>query len=404
MNPSDMFNEFDSMSINDLLPESFEQMDGNNGTGSVSSSFSESYDELPIYRSLDVMSSNVLGYDSMSGIDMVYEPPTLRRGSNSSVESKVGIDSNDLFSALDLEFTNTSLPCVSDPLGGIATTTSVEVVKTLGALTSAISSFLSSRGVHFVHCELSSLWKCQLTNFVDSCKFNIQIYSHDEVKRGDDESATYSIEFLRINGCSILFSKEFQQFKLTQSETKTEDEQPIHSSSADVSHLSPLDLSKGQDALKCFVDWASVDEKEAITAATGLFNNDGVNFPLIDSMMRTSGDSNQISEEGILCMTLLASICAQIKQQQEQCSTVKFSSISLLSILHLLLETKNEIKTSRKNKECFQPLLEVLSTLINSLVPATARLTAVSARNRSRVTPFERDTAVQMMEMIDACA
>jgi hypothetical protein len=400
MNPSDLFDEFNSMTLDDFLPESLplEQ----EGSASVASSYSDSFDELPIYRSLDVMSSHVTGLDSLSGIDMVYEPPALLRGSGSSVGSKVSVGQDDIFSALEFEFTNTSLPCITDPLGGIATT-SIVIVSTLGALSSVIKTFLSCRNVHYDHCELSYLWKCQMTNFVDTCKFNIQIYSHDEEVQIDDESATYSVEFLRISGCSMLFSEEFREFKSSQNkDASMEKEQTARLE--DVSDLAPLDLSKGQDALKSFVDWVSTDESEAVSAVIGIFDGNGSESPLLSSMRRNSGRSKQISEEVILSMTLLASICAQFKQKQESSSLACCSVLPLLSVVHLLTQTKENVIEATNSENVCRPLLDVLSTLIDSLIPATARLTAVSSRSRIRISSFERETASQMMSIINACA
>lgn len=407
MNPSDLFDDFDCMTLDDFLPETHSlplshtitHPQSQQEAGSVASSFSDySYDELPIYRCLDVM-SEATGLDSLSGsgLDRVFEPPSLLRGSGSSVGSQ---SSPDLFSALELEFSHTTLPRVCDPLGGIAAT-SLVIVSTLTALSSGIKTFLASRGVHHEHCELSYLWKCQMTNFVDSCKFNIQIYSHDE--EAEDAEATYSVEFLRISGCSRLFSKEFREYKSSQNDLSTEKEQSVQP--RDVSDLAPLDLSNGQEALKAFVDWVSTDESEAVSAVIGFFVGGGAESPLVNSMMRSSGKSKQINEEVILSMTLLASICAQFKQKQEKSSSAPASALPLLSVVHLLARTKESIKVlPNSNKDSCRPLLDVLSTLIDSLTPATARLTAVSSHSRSQISAFERETASQMMSLIEACA
>ena len=404
MNPFDLtFDEFNSNDIifDDILQQEEEEesiiikLEKDEFSYERSeSSFSESFDDMPVYRSLDVMPSQVMECDSKSGIDMVYEPPMLMRGSSSSVESKV-VD--DLFANLEMEFTNTSIPCVSDVLGGVATT-SVEIESSLAAISSSIVQFLQSRGIHNEYCELSSLWRCQKTDFVDDCKFNIQVYIHGSEPKNIDEVDTYTIEFLRISGSPLLFSKEFHTFKSTdiaQPETVI----------SNISSLAPIDLSKSQEALKSFLDWASSAESDAVSAVTGIFKSIESNCPLLEVMTQQSECQERMSEEGILAMTLMASICAQFKQYQEKTTSVKSSSsLPLLSMLHLLLQTKMKVQQTWNEESCKSALLQVLSTLIDSLIPATARLTAATSRYRSTVSPFERDTASQMMEMVEACA
>jgi hypothetical protein len=208
-----------------------------------------------------------------------------------------------------------------------------------------------------------------------------------------------------------MFSAEFQKFKVAESPSDLSSQNLPTLLLSDVSELAPvMDISKSQDVLKAMLDWVATNEAEAVGAVMGLFSGvNGSDGDIMSSLLKLvanhSGATDQLSEEGVLAMTLLASLCAQFKQKQEgQHPVNSSSSLPLLSLLHLLLQTKKEIQCSSHIQPFMSTFLDVLTTLINSLIPATARLTAVTSRHRTNVSQFERDTAVQMMDMIEACS
>jgi hypothetical protein len=259
-------------------------------------------------------------------------------------------------------------------------------------------AFLKSRGVHFEHCDLSSLWRCELTDFVDSCKFNIQVYSKNE-------DAEHTVEFLRLSGSSLLFSTEFQKFKCTnccpKKATENDDITPVVDVS-DVSSLTPVEMPLLQKALDSFVGWASTDPAEATRAVCGLFSSKECSeskskSPLV-CLTKCCGD--QMSSEAVMVMTLLGTICTKYKQQYEQ-NITSSSQLPLLSLLNLLVQTKRDADSTNL------PLLAVLTTLINSLKPALNSLTSCqekdSSTSTSSATVCEQSSAVNLLDLLSSC-
>jgi hypothetical protein len=282
------------------------------------------------------------------------------------------------------------MPCQSDLLCGV-TQTSVVVVTGLAALTSSLASFLQTRGVQHEHCEASCLWRCEVTDFVHSCKFHVQVYcEEDEQQQGEVDGVTeYTVEFLRISGCPLLFSAQFQAF-VSEQQQEQEGQASGGSTSVDVdvSGLAPKAMVAPQQALESFVSWAAADPAEATRAVCGLLAGQSQGQGASSSL--TSSD--QLSPEGILVMTLLGTLCMQHKEEDTAVAAgngdVSSSSLPMLSLLRQLLRTRDE-------NDLHPTSCAVLSALVDSLVPATARLTADS----SRATPCEREAAVQLMEI-----
>lgn len=453
MNPSDTFESFDMNNFDDFLAR--ESLEEEANTGSNASSYSDSFDMMPVYRSLDVMMpADLMHMDSQrqSGLDMVFEAPVLSRHHQDHTKETVTVPPqapvDDLFAQLEADLAHTSLPsCHKDsetqPLGGIALSTSVEMKQSLSALTTTILSFLKSRGVHFDHCEMSSQFKCGVTDFVDSCKFQIQIYSSSPSLEKDQ--GAFTVEFLRISGSSLLFSEEFQHFKSKQqspaanSVTTSTDDVVL----SDVTHLAAattalkktesegtegtgVQTQSQQAALESFVSWAGRDPAEATRAVCGLFSDhsgsgsgkkkvtndeEAALSPLLQmtSSSSSSAAGDQLSSEGILVMTLLGALCMHFKQQEEDtddkeekestaASSVSTSALPLLSLLHLLLQTRRLHSISSGSSSPSSPLQAVLTTLIDSLTPASDKL--ANSTDGSVVSACERQSARHLMARI----
>ena len=430
MNPSDTFESFDMNNFDDFLARESLEEEINTSGSNCSSSFSDSFDMMPVYRSLDVMMpADLMHMESQrqTGLDMVFEAPVLSRSREHEAGSvSVSVPAvqpqpvDDLFAQLEADLAHTSLPsCHQDSdtqqLGGIAFSTSLETNQSLSALSTTILNFLKSRGVHFEHCELSSQWKCEMTDFVDSCKFRIQVYS--SAPSFEEKQEAFTVEFLRTSGSSLLFSKEFQHFKSSEQSTRVVDGVTGSTCTqakakevvlSDVSHLSPVvekSMNEGagagagtgtqsasqQAALESFVKWASSDPAEATRAVCGLFNTGGkedtaaaVLSPLLQiTSSSCATGSDQLSSEGILVMTLLGALCMQFKHQEtgterteiEQSTATpgpSSSALPLLSLLHLLLQTRRVHSLEAGSSS--SALQAVLSALIESLTPASSRL------------------------------
>jgi hypothetical protein len=393
MDPSDTFETFDMTTLDDFLArDSFEDEGSALNLGqSAGSSFSDSFDQLPVYRSLDVMADDDFAQlQSLSGIDKVYEAPVsvsvpmpmpVLSRQKTAPTSSGGAMEDDLFAQLDADLAHLSVPCQSDLLGGMASVTSVVVVASdLEELSASVFSFLESRGVEHVHCASSGLWRCELTDFVDSCKFHVQVYcDEDDVLEGCVE---YTVEFLRISGCSLLFSAQFQSFKASQQQ---QGKREVHVELSDVSSLAQLDLFSSQDALESLVGWVSADQATAVSAVAGLFSTSGTS-----SIPLSLTSDGQLSAEGITVMTLLGTLCMHFKDAEVESTSASPSSSSLpmLSLLCLLLQLRGQ-------NDLHPTTHTVLSTLVDSLVPATVRLTV-----NSHVSACERAMAVQMMEQL----
>lgn len=388
MNPSDIFETFDMNTFDDFLARgSFEDEDVSNSSGS---SFSDSFELMPIYRSLDVMAPEDLLLDSLCGIDKVFEPPMLSRQSRTS-ERAAAAPVDDLFALLAADVAHSCVPCVGDLLEGLAQT-SVVVVCGLEALSVAMASFLSGRGIQHEHCAATSLWKCELTDFVGTCKFRVQVYREEEAEAELEGCVEYTVEFLRTSGCSLLFSSQFQSYKASQQQQQQQEADFVVSCSlapelSDVSALAPLDLSSSQCALESLVDWAGADSAQVIGAVSGLLSGQKGAVALM-----TMTCSDQLSPEGILVMTLLGTLCMQCTSTSTSSPPPSSSSSSLpmLSLLRLLLQLRAQLDLHRTSRT-------VLTALVDSLVPATARL-ALAAPSSQAVSACEREAAVQLME------
>jgi hypothetical protein len=361
-----------------LQRESFED-EGASHSHSAGSSFSDSFDQMPVYRSLDVMPEDDLSLQSLSGIDKVFEVPVLSRQprSGSVVNNAAPID---LFAQLDADLAHSSVPSQSDLLGGMASVTSVVVVASgLEELSAIVTAFLQAREVHHEHCAASGLWKCELTDFVDSCKFHIQIYCDEESCSESLEGCVkYTVEFLRVAGCALLFSSQFQSFKVQQEEKVMQQKEER----CDVSCLAPLDLTQAQSALESLVGWVSADQAVAVGAISALFSGQSASS-------LTSG--GQLSEEGLAVMTLLGTLCMQFKEAEAAAvarPSCAGSALPMLSLMRLLLQLRGQ-------NDLHSTTHAVLTALVDSLVPATARLTASSQASAS-----ERQAAVDIMEQL----
>mmetsp|Transcript_12762 Transcript_12762/g.20782 ORF Transcript_12762/g.20782 Transcript_12762/m.20782 type:complete len:380 (-) Transcript_12762:2916-4055(-) len=379
MDPSDTFENFDMTTFDDFLQrESFEEEGGASYTHSAGSSFSDSFDQMPVYRSLDVMPEEDFSQlQSLSGIDKVFEVPVLSRQprSGSVQHSAAPID---LFAQLDADLAHTSVPSQSDLLGGKASVTSVVVVASgLEELSATVMAFLQARDVHHEHCASSGLWKCELTDFVDSCKFHIQVYC-DEDSSSLEGCVEYTVEFLRVAGCALLFSSQFQSFKAQQQEKEVEQK----AERCDVSCLAPLDLTQAQGALESLVGWVSSDQAAAVGAISGLFSGQSA------ASLTTGG---QLNEEGLAVMTLLGTLCMQFMEAEAStvsCPSRAGSALPMLSLLRLLLQLRGQ-------NDLHSTTHAVLTALVDSLVPATARLTA-----SSHASACVRKAAVEIMEQL----
>ena len=306
-------------------------------------------------------------------MDKVYEPPVLSRQGPSALPGQemrhLMSPCDDLFAMLDVELAHTSLPSVDDRFCGIATT-SFRMNGCLEDVSSIINDFLSSRGVHYDHFNHSSLWKCEVTNMIESCKFQIQLYSKsdDIIDNGED----YVVEFLRVSGSSLLFSAQYQHFKSENAaDCEPRDPSPLLS---DVSELTNMETEKAQVALEEFVNWVSNDQSEAIQAVCGMYSK--------TSFGAAAGD--QLNSEEIMVMTLLGSTCMQCKEEKNNGITCPLPMLSLMNLL-MRSRAENELHKTRHS---------VLSAMVDSLIPATARLTA-----NSNVSKCVRETAIQMMDI-----
>lgn len=373
---SDSFETFDMSTFDDFLArESLEEElearrsdSMSNASSSFSDMYSETFSDIPVYRSLDVMPSEVMPMESQSGIDMVYEPPSLvrekpaRRGL-SKVE-------DDLFATLEEENKFTDLPCTTDVLEGLAVT-SITVTMTRSAIAEAILAFLNGRNVCFEYSEMSSSWKCEMTDGIDVCKFSIQIYSQPQ--------SGFSVEFLRQAGSPLLFSKEFRDFKHSYLNSSP-DTDNIIVGTLPGAIKPPIDMSVSQSTLASLVAYSAVAPEEAAAAVCGILSPSSSDIPHLNKSDLLSGDA--LSPEGIMVMTLLGSMCVQFKDSAQCDGDVPVmpskSMMSLLSLLRLLLLVRDQQQQS-------STLRTVLATLIDSLVPATARVasqdkTALGAR------------------------
>jgi hypothetical protein len=405
---------FDDFLIRDSLEEAHDQAGIDFGQGLISGSksdsppMSNSYDELPVFRSMEVMGNNVTIMDDLSGsgVDKVFEAfeapvfPMCKGhvGVGNEVEVKrvevevkrveVEVEKcpvDDLFAQLNEDFAHTSVPCQSDLLGGLASVTSVGIVASgLEELSALMSDFLSSCDVQYEHCAMSGLWKCEMTDYINTCRFHIQAYCDcDEVSV--EGCVEYTVEFLRMSGCTFLFSKQFQNFKSSRQEhMENVVNEGFKMDICEVNELKPLSVEVSHAALQAVTAWAEVDRASAVGAVTGIYSAHTSTCALF-----SIDNTDKLSTEGILVMTLLGTLCMKFSanDQDHMVNGHASSSLPMLSLLHLLLKirTRNDLHSTTHM---------VLNALVDSLVPATARLTA-----NSNISACERYSAMHMMEI-----
>lgn len=385
--------EMDATTFEDILTR--DSLDDDRHSDSSCSSISNTYEELPVYRSLDVMHDDFTRLQSLSGIDKVFEAPTLSRQPRVTAKQPTSIvDPVDtLFDQLNTDMMHSFVPCHSDVLGGVSKSTSVVVLANgLDEVSHSVLQCLRANGVHFDHFEASGLWKCELTDFVDSCRFHIQVYIGDDDKVDGmlKEHNEYTVEFLRMSGCTRLFSEQFRRFKSSQHQSGEVKENLVGAEMRlernGLENSVSLNVEVSQAALEALTGWAIVDRESAVAAVVGICSDQSFSSTLLCS--------DQLSTEGVMVMTLLGTLCMQFKESEDAVGSTPglgvatgTSGLPMLSLLHLLLQIRgrNELHASTQ---------KILTAMINSLVPATARLTA-----NSQVSTCIRETAVHMMEI-----
>lgn len=396
MNNRDVFESFDMNELDDMLikEEDGEKSDQSSASSYTSTSSYSFMDMLPVYRSMDVLPDVIpqefaCSHMFESSVECP-EPPLLQKEfveppllSSESIKKNMFQSQpepvDDLFALLNEELAHHSLPCREVEVCGLART-SVEILETnVESIISSVLLFLQAQeGLHFDHIEKCSLWKCEMTNFVDSCKYHIQIYSCP-----DDESK-FVVEFLRISGCSLLFSSQYQSFK---SQTEGAPMKLPLCSVSDVSSLAPNDRMKSQKALEAFVNWVASGQSEATEAVCGLYANTSMGAKKVTGEGISKECDKQLNPEEIMVMTLLGATCLQYKQESSGGGGREKNQLPMLSLLHLLLH-------SRAEKDPTSTSYMVLTALVDALLPPTARLTACSHSNKC-----VKETAIQLMEM-----
>lgn len=365
MNFSDnnSFETFESFEMDNFFRESLDDV------ASKGSSFSESFDDIiPVYRSLDVMPNEMMFFESQTGLDKVYEPPTLSRSSR--IHDDVGLSSDflcdvDLFSMLETELQPSGIPHEDMELCGISATTSFTLHISVESVTSEIISFLESRHIHFDFAPHCLTWKCESKNSSESCKFRVQVYA-------TALASEFTVEFLRLSGSPLLFSNFFRTIKsqlLTPSEAVTE---VVVTQKLEA--VVPADVSDTQKSVEAIVSWASSDLPEATRVVSNLLSN---------SALWTSPTPDVLGPVDIMTLTLLGSICVKCKEEQ----SVTVDQLPMLSLLDLLLK-------ARASAPRGSVMHSVLSTLIDSLIPMTARLSL-----SQQASDVVRETATSLMEM-----
>lgn len=365
MNPFDSFDSFDMNSLNDFVDE--ERVDESDSTFS--------FDQLPVYRSIDVLqmgSSDFLGVPSQLG--EVYEPiqqqqqqqqvfmdkPQLSRNPSSRGFSsqqcwQSSLPGDDLFTQLDTEMNRRlAVPCEEEEIGGVSVT-SFHVQMSLESLSASLLSFLNAKDIHFEHFGHCGLWKCDFTDLMDACKFRIQVYTSG----GGEES--FLIEFLRTSGCAKLFGAQFRACRDELCPSMPRQQQTMVAAvvSNMPSTLAVEDLTVAQASLDSFLSWLSSDQLEASRAVIRL---------LAASPIQSSQQSSEkLNQEDIMRMTLLGAACMQCR---ESLPSHREDSLAMLSLLSQLQ------KSLAKHASSSSMIRKVLTTMVDSLIPAAARITA----------------------------
>lgn len=373
MNPDEtIFTEFDMSTFEDFqLRESFEEEDF--GGNSTSSSFSDSYTEMPVYRSISVLPDHdVFGMESQSGLDKVYVVPFLSRADQTNKRPvNISLKEDDLFKSLELELSPTSLPSCGDCFEGSISPTSFELAIPLVEVTNLVCTFLQEQRIHSEHVSAGYRWNCEHNNLVDNIKFQIQIYSTSTV-------GSFLIEFLRISGASLLFSETFRTFKSENTEGPIF--RPIHVATCP---SVDLDLSDAQDGIKSIIEWASKDS-EAVMSVCGLLANNNC------SSLSASTSSKKPSEQtDVLFFSLVAALCMKIAEEAQ--SKLHQSSLPLLFLMKLLVAAKERINplSSTRDSSAYQ----VLMSMTDKLIPSVARISL-----SNHVSAYSKMVAGALME------
>lgn len=176
--------------------------------------------EFPVYRSVQIAAPS--SFEGHLGLDSVVDIPHLAKPLLSKPLLDISI-SNESFTQSEFEdfefFKSSTIPPSISDLGFCPlASTHLELTMGVGDVVQTISTYLATRDVSARFINSSFRWICEMEQDFEAIKFEIQIYT---------TISGVTIEFLRMRGSSMVFSKLFRDCKCALAEIPSKESIPL---------------------------------------------------------------------------------------------------------------------------------------------------------------------------------